>query len=277
MEYARAVYEEFQYNIDTADYRTKDWFLVWSNPIYVWVITLLYLIITFLGPRFMRNRQPYSLSGFLVVYNLALVALSVYMFVEMNLSAIDAGYSYTCEDYHEPIPGVHNEKEMRVARVMWWYFFSKVIELLDTVLMVVRKKESQITFLHWFHHASMLNIWWWVMMWIPGGNSFFGASVNCLVHIVMYLYYGLSAIPSLRGKLWWKKYITKFQLIQFCINLGHTTLALYLDCGFPPWGLNLLFGYMLIMITLFTNFYMRTYSQKAALKKVNGGRNQKQA
>jgi len=53
--------------------------------------------------------------------------------------------------------------------VLWWYFFSKAVELMDTVLMVLRKKSTQITFLHVFHHATMLNIWWWVMTFIPGG------------------------------------------------------------------------------------------------------------
>ena len=60
---------------------------------------------------------------------------------------------------------------LQMKCVMYWYFFSKSIELLDTVLMVVRKKNNQITFLHVFHHASMLNIWWWVMMFIPAGSS----------------------------------------------------------------------------------------------------------
>lgn len=40
---------------------------------------------------------------------------------------------------------------------------------MDTVLMILRKKMNQVTFLHVFHHATMLNIWWWVMMFIPGG------------------------------------------------------------------------------------------------------------
>jgi len=30
----------------------------------------------------------------------------------------------------------------------------------------------------------------------------------------MYGYYGLSVIPALREKLWWKKYITMFQLVR---------------------------------------------------------------
>jgi len=57
----------------------------------------------------------------------------------------------------------------QVANAMWWYFFSKAIEFMDTVLMVLRKKNRQITFLHVFHHATMLNIWWWVTTFIPGG------------------------------------------------------------------------------------------------------------
>jgi len=45
-------------------------------------------------------------------------------------------------------------------------------------------------------------------------TAWFSSSLNCSVHIVMYAYYGLAAIPSLRNKLWWKKYITRFQLVS---------------------------------------------------------------
>lgn len=58
---------------------------------------------------------------------------------------------------------------LQIANVLWWYFFSKAVELIDTVLMILRKKTRQVSFLHVFHHATMLNIWWWVMMFIPGG------------------------------------------------------------------------------------------------------------
>ena len=51
-------------------------------------------------------------------------------------------------------------------------------------------------------------------MWMPGGQAFFGPTLNCLVHTIMYMYYGLSAIPSLRDKLWWKKYITNIQFVS---------------------------------------------------------------
>lgn len=66
------------------DPRTKDWLLLWSSPLYVWALTATYILIVFLGPRVMKNRKPFSLQYFLVIYNLGLVALSVYMLVEVS-------------------------------------------------------------------------------------------------------------------------------------------------------------------------------------------------
>lgn len=45
-------------------------------------------------------------------------------------------------------------------------------------------------------------------------TAFFGSWLNSLVHVFMYAYYGLTAIPAARPYLWWKKYITKLQLVS---------------------------------------------------------------
>jgi hypothetical protein len=47
---------------------------------------------------------------------------------------------------------------MKVTNALWWYFISKAFELMDTFWMVIRKKNNQITFLHVFHHSSMVNL-----------------------------------------------------------------------------------------------------------------------
>ncbi|KAL8590370.1 hypothetical protein ACOMHN_011584 [Nucella lapillus] len=253
-----------------ADPRTRDWLLVENSPWPVWILTIVYIVFVIIGPRLMKNRPPLDLKWFLVVYNLSLVALSLYMFLEMILSVLNAGYNLTCAPYSKeswPKP-----EEQRVANVMWWYFFSKAIELLDTVLMIVRKKNEQVTFLHVFHHATMLNIWWWTMMFIPGGMSWFGACMNCLVHVVMYTYYGLSAIPSLKGQLWWKRYITRFQLLQFCVTFTHTVNSIREGCDFPRWGQNLLSGYMVVMLILFGNFYVHAYIKRRSNKLKNSAK-----
>ncbi|KAL4236377.1 Elongation of very long chain fatty acids protein 7 [Mactra antiquata] len=240
------------------DPRTRNWFMLFGTPVPVWILTLSYLIfVTYAGPKFMQNRKPYSLQYFMVIYNIGLVILSVYMFVEILLSTSAAGYDWLCTPYTKDT--WKDPKEQRVANVLWYYGISKAIELLDTVCMILRKKGNQVTFLHVFHHATMLNIWWWVPTFIPGGQTWFGSCLNCLVHVVMYSYYGLAVIPSLRDKLWWKRYITSFQLIQFVITFAHSLQTYTSGCDFPLWGQYLLMGYMIIMVCLFGNFYIQSY------------------
>lgn len=152
-----------------------------------------------------------------------------------------------------------DKNEMKVTNALWYYFFSKAIEFMDTILMVIRKRFTQITFLHVFHHSTMLIIWWIVMTWIPGGQAWLGPVLNSAVHVAMYSYYGLSVIPSLRDKLWWKRYITMFQLLQFMLIFSHTFLSLLRGCDYPLWGQFMLGGYMVIMLVLFTNFYIQEY------------------
>ena len=72
--------------------------------------------------------------------------------------------------------------------------------------------------------------WWYMVLFV---TAWFGAWMNCLVHVVMYTYYGLSAIPSLKGKLWWKRYITRFQLvgIKWCLWLAPPRICLVCFCA----------------------------------------------
>ncbi|CAI9739564.1 of very long chain fatty acids 2 [Octopus vulgaris] len=254
----QALLQKIDYTSDTtADPRTKDWFFLESSPLKVWILTAMYILFVIYGPKYMKNRKPFDIRIFMVLYNLAMVVLSIYMFVEIILSTQALGYTVICAPYTKS--NAQNPKEMRLARVLWWYYFSKAIELMDTVLMILRKKNDQVTFLHVFHHATMLNIWWWVMMFIPGGQTWFGACLNCFIHVVMYTYYGLSAIPSLKKRLWWKKYITKMQLIQFCVTFAHSANSIRVNCEFPSWGKYLLTCYMILMIILFSNFYIQAY------------------
>lgn len=244
-----------------ADPRTRNWFLLEGSPVPVWIITIAYLVlVTYIGPKFMKNRKPFNPVNFMITYNLSLVALSTYMFVEILLSTSAAGYHWFCAPYNQDTS--NNPLEMRVANVLWIYTVSKVVEFMDTVLMVLRKKQNQVTFLHVFHHASILNIWWWVQSFLPGGQAWFSACLNSFVHIIMYTYYGLCLIPSLKEHLWWKKYITSMQLIQFVLILYHTVQTYTSGCDFPLWGIILLTSYMIILLILFGNFYIQSYIRK---------------
>jgi len=46
-------------------------------------------------------------------------------------------------------------------------------------------------------------------------TAFFVGMVNSFIHTLMYVYYGLAAIgPSMQKYLWWKRYMTKLQLVS---------------------------------------------------------------
>lgn len=43
----------------------------------------------------------------------------------------------------------------------------------------------------------------------------YAASINAFIHVIMYFYYGLSALgPAYQKYLWWKKYLTQLQLVS---------------------------------------------------------------
>ncbi|XP_062920527.1 very long chain fatty acid elongase 4-like isoform X2 [Mobula hypostoma] len=199
----------YDWAVENGDKRTDPWFLVYS-PIPVFVTFIIYLLICKYGPKYMLNREPFNLKYVLIVYNFALVAISAYIFWEFLVTSIRANYSYLCE----PVDYSNSELGLRMAKVCWWFFFSKVIELMDTVFFILRKKHNQVTFLHIYHHGTMIFNWWAGVKYVPGGQSFFIGLLNSFVHIVMYLYYGIAAMgPHMRKYLWWKRYLTMLQLV----------------------------------------------------------------
>lgn len=56
-----------------------------------------------------------------------------------------------------------------MANLCWWYYISKLTEFADTMFFVLRKKDSQISFLHLYHH-SLTPIETWVLVKFIAGK-----------------------------------------------------------------------------------------------------------
>ncbi|KAG7283614.1 hypothetical protein CRUP_020387 [Coryphaenoides rupestris] len=217
----------YQWTLENGDKRTDPWLLVYS-PAPVFLIILVYLCVVWAGPRLMKNRAPVDLKGVLFVYNLAMVCLSVYMFHEFVVTSRLSNYSYLCQ----PTDYSASPLSMRMANACWWFFLSKIIELSDTVFFILRKKNNQLSFLHIYHHTTMIFNTWAGVKYVPGGQSFFIGLLNSFVHVTMYSYYGLAGLgPHMQKYLWWKRYITTLQL--FVVLIIHTTYNLFAECDFP--------------------------------------------
>lgn len=90
----------------------------------------------------------------------------------------------------------------------------------------------------------------------------------------MYFYYMLAAMgPKYQKYLWWKKYMTWVQLIQFCLMLCYLITIVAMDCKLPKTLTFFFVTNCIIFLYLFGNFYVKAYSKKSSKKQVNENMN----
>lgn len=244
-----------------SDPRVNDWFLMSSPfPTLFFCLTYVY-VVKVAGPKFMENRKPFELRNVLIVYNFLQVVFSAWLFYESLVSGWLFHYSFRCQ----PVDYSYSPLAMRMARGCWWYYFSKFTEFFDTIFFVLRKKSDHVSTLHVIHHGCMPMSVWFGVKFTPGGHSTFFGLLNTFVHIVMYFYYMLAAIgPQLQKYLWWKKYLTALQMIQFVLVMVHAFQLLFVDCNYPRafvWWIGM---HAVMFYFLFSDFYKQTYKKKAA-------------
>ncbi|KAI5294561.1 hypothetical protein KEM52_003731 [Ascosphaera acerosa] len=232
-----------------------------------------YYVVIFVGRELMRNHEPFKLRTAFVIHNFILTCISgvlLALFIEQLLSTVVRGGIFFAICNHD------GGWTQPLVTLYYLNYITKYIELLDTVFLVLKKKP--LTFLHTYHHGATALLCFTQLIgltavsWVP-------ITLNLTVHVVMYWYYFQSA----RGiRIWWKKYITILQILQFVIDLGFVYFAsyTYFTSTYWPWmpnagkcageefaaisGLVILSSYLV----LFIMFYLATYKKGAA----KGGR-----
>ncbi|CBY14081.1 unnamed protein product [Oikopleura dioica] len=245
-------------------YKGFDHFWWFEDHRYAMMSSLVYLyIVVLLAPACLGNgSKPMKVKWLIVPYNFGLVAFNAYIFHEFLAAGWATNYNLGCVNAR---PYSNDEQSNRMANASFLYFISKHIEFMDTFLFIVMQKWRNVSTLHVFHHSSMAYATWWTTKFAPTGYGTFGPMLNSFIHVLMYSYYGLAALgPELRPYLWWKKYLTSLQMIQFCAVLAHMTNIL---CNHPgcqyPIGLNILQLVLCgIFLGMFAKFYRKTYETK---------------
>jgi len=180
------------------------------SPLYLWVP--LYLLLIFAAKLLVCVRgKPYGLKQVVIVHNWLLAALSAWLFVALGTELIiqisrHGFWAVFCQEF----------VKFTVGKLPLFYYINylfKYYELLDTLLLALRGKPTP--FLHTYHHAATLILCWSQLragscvQWVP-------IIINLGIHVVMYSYYAMHAM----GKtVWWKKYLTLCQIIQFVVGL----------------------------------------------------------
>ncbi|XP_040570422.1 LOW QUALITY PROTEIN: very long chain fatty acid elongase 7 [Lepeophtheirus salmonis] len=272
MEVIRNLSREYDRVWEKRDTRVDGWFLM-SSPIPTLLICTIYVyIVKVAGPKFMEKREPFQIRGFLILYNLAQVIFSTYIFIEILLAGWLFEYSFRCQ----PVDYSNNPSAVRMAAVAWLYFFSKFTEFFDTFCFVLRKKFSHISLLHVVHHGIMPMSVWPGARFVPGGHATFFGLCNSFIHIFMYLYYFFTAMgPKYQKYCWWKQHMTTMQMIQFVLIMVHGfQLIFYDDCLFPYQFSYYIGAHAILFFILFLDFYIKAYinknTKKAKIQSNNG-------
>eukprot|EP01122_Echinamoeba_exundans_P007446 TRINITY_DN2304_c0_g1_i1.p1 TRINITY_DN2304_c0_g1~~TRINITY_DN2304_c0_g1_i1.p1 ORF type:complete len:285 (-),score=76.76 TRINITY_DN2304_c0_g1_i1:260-1114(-) len=182
-----------------------------------------YLAVIF-GGRFLMSfrKERFEARLLSIVHNFNMFLVSLICMVGIFYGVFDLIMNHTLSESVELLfCDEGNKLKGKGPMYFWMYIFylSKFYELLDTVLIVLRK--GQLRFLHVYHH------WITMLLCILSLNSYIpyqwvATGLNAVVHVPMYWYY-LMAI--LKVEVWWKKYITSIQIIQFCLDISSFGLS----------------------------------------------------
>lgn len=241
----------------------------------------IYYIVIFGGRALLRKlgARALVLNGLFQLHNLLLTTLSLILFVSIIEQLIPQLW------HHGLFYAICDEQAWTQPMVVLYYmnYLTKFLEFVDTVFLVVKQKK--LTFLHTYHHGATALLCYTQLVgttpisWVP-------ISLNLFVHVVMYWYYFLAA----RGiRVWWKEWVTRFQIIQFIIDLSFIYFAVYIKMMSnikPEWagcltcsgtvtatisGCAIISSYLVLFIAFYIEVYRKKSKKSVVVKRVRGG------
>lgn len=268
-----------------------------ETPLSTWEIPAItvvtYVVLIFLLKQFVKCRgKSFDLKKIVLVHNSVLAFASLLLWIGLTTEVVSL---LSLHGLHDVLFDTANV--LTYGRHTAYYYINyifKYIELMDTVMLALQGKP--IIFLHEYHHAATL-ILCWVQLSAGTCMQWVVIELNLFVHVVMYSYYALS---TKYRNIWWKRYLTTLQILQFvisvftgCVVLGFRCLG---DLGFSwapkgagsyesaIFGLAILLSYLILFLQLYRQKYpeqqvklvkvkrssrnSKSFSRKASSKKL---------
>jgi elongation of very long chain fatty acids protein 4 len=201
----------------------------------------------------MKNKEPFILKKPLIFYNIIQILLNIYMIQGLiNLPIITFN--------HINIFGLNTKFNDNLKYFTYIHYLSKYLDYCDTWFIILKKKEKQLSFLHVYHHSSVVVIWGYLIHNDVGnGTASFGCFINSIIHLFMYSHYLCTSFGYNNP---FKKYITRAQLFQFVICFIHSLVVIGIEDIVPKKYAIIEMLYQTSMIILFSKFYYKSYTPK---------------
>jgi fatty acid elongase 3 len=249
-------------------YKYEDTLLSWV-PFFI--VVPIYLLLVFGGSYLMRNVKPLNVQPLLAAHNIVLCVFSIVAAIGSLIEVILAISTFGLEDTYCSGLGTGRPNVFFSGRIWFWgfvFYLSKYYKLIDTLFIVVKRRP--LTFLHVYHHIVIIAL---CLGFMRSRMTFYlnGVITNATIHTFMYYYYWQQTLGK---NVWWKKYLTTAQIIQFFWGL-FSFLPYQYVCNDPfaldrpvvrQWWANQLV--MISFILLFSHFYQNTYKEKSVVTDV---------
>ena len=213
---------------------------------YMLSFTSAYLLGIWSLRKFYQHRAPSNPKTLMKLYNAGQIILNGYLMYGLyeivgfpNIFGINISFSPNLEWY------------------VFIHYLSKIYDFCDTIFIVMKKSDRQLSFLHVYHHVSVLPLWGLVIFSGQGnGTNAYGALVNSFIHFIMYGHYFITSF-GINNPL--KFIITKLQIVQFYSIIIHSICVMLFDNVVSRYFAPVLLTYCCTLIVMFNSFYKQTY------------------
>ncbi|XP_011882173.1 PREDICTED: elongation of very long chain fatty acids protein AAEL008004-like [Vollenhovia emeryi] len=249
------------WNTELSHPSCRDWLFV-SSPFPLLLITVGYLYcVLYAGPRYMKNRTPFKLRTIILIYDVIQILANLWLLkLQFEAGCFVILTELTVKNCWTQYASIIDASKWHITG--WYGLLLKIFDYIETCIFVLRKKQNQVSVLHVYHHVSNVTFVWINFKYFVDVRTAYVSIVNCTVHVIMYMYYFISAwSPNLQRMMSpIKPFITTLQMVQFLCFLYF--LLQFLTCEVPR-GVVLLFTVnIFIFLYLFYDFYKKSYTAK---------------
>jgi hypothetical protein len=224
--------------------------------IYDCMLVSTYLFSTYVLSKVMTIFDPFVLNKCKIIYNTFQILVNSYILYNLYLELP--------LDLTNPF-GLNTPFNDNISKYIYLHYLTKYFDFFDTFFIVLGKKARQLSFLHLYHHSSIVLMWKYaIVTGDANGTVAFSVIANSFIHVIMYFHYLLTTL-NIRNPF--KFLVTKCQMSQFLILIIHSYMALKYEIYVSNEICVLQIFYQSIMFVLFFNFLIQNRN-KTFLKSI---------